>query len=104
MLKYSTPYLPVGLEKNVAYAVQYAHDLNDSVSQVRRKWDETISRILHFSFFKAKTLGELKSDAVAEAREHLAYVQTIFLDVLERISVYPPISWLVSQKTVVFLI
>lgn len=80
ILKYTASYLSEGLEKNVAYAVQYAHDLNESVSQ-------------------AKTLGELKTEVVTEAKERLAYVQTIFMDVLDRVAVYPPISWLAPSAT-----
>lgn len=106
VLKYSTPYLPENLEKPFASAVQYAQDVNTAVAQVRCLFQRiqflllflgfTLYRFV-YSLLQAESLGDLKDEAIKEAKEGYNYVHGGFVDVLDRVAVYPPVSWLVRS-------
>jgi len=79
IVKYSTPYLPEGAEKKVAIAASYAQELSDS-------------------FSKAKTLGDLRDEMIAEAKDKLGYVQDGLINAIEYFVEFPPVCWLVSAR------
>jgi hypothetical protein len=79
VFKYSTPYLSENVEKSFASAVQYTHDVSTAFAQ-------------------AQTFGDLKDEVVKEAKEGYNFVYNVFVDVLDRVAVYPPVSWLVPAN------
>lgn len=80
--KCSAPYLPKRLGDSVTVAVQYARDLNET-------------------FNKANSLGELKDEMLIEARRKFAYIQGVFLSVIDYLYIYPPISWMAGRSTAI---
>jgi len=77
--KYSTPYLPEGMDKTVAASAAYATELRDS-------------------FAKAKTLGDLRDEVISEAKEKLGYVQDGLTKGIDYLVEFPPICWLAPAR------
>jgi len=75
----SSPYLPVGLEKKVMASAAYANELRDN-------------------FAKAKTLGDLRDEVVAETKENFAYVQDHLSNGIKYLINFSPISWLIPSR------
>jgi len=73
--KYSTPYLPEGVEKTVMAGASYAAELRDT-------------------FGKAKTLGDLRDEVIAEAKQKLGYVQDGLTKGIDYLVEFPPVCWL----------
>lgn len=75
-------FMPNILHKNVVVVVQYVHDLSES-------------------FNKATTLRELRDGVLTEAKDKFVLVITVVTSVVDRVMVYPPMSWLatVSRTT-----
>jgi len=77
--KYSSPYLPEGVEKTVAAGASYASELRDA-------------------FAKAKTLGDLRDEVITEAKQKLVYVQDGLTKGIDYLVEFPPVCWLVSAR------
>jgi len=79
MAKLSSPYLPDGVEKTVTASAAYATELRDT-------------------FAKAKTLGELRDEVIAEAKQKLNIVQDGLTKGIDYLAEYPPVSWLTPAR------
>jgi len=77
--KYSSPYLPEGVEKTVAAGAVYANELRDA-------------------FAKAKTLGDLRDEVMTEAKQKFGYVQDGLMKGLDHLFEFPPVCWLVPAR------
>jgi hypothetical protein len=79
LVKFSSPYLPESLEKTVVASAVYATELRDT-------------------FAKAKTLGELRDEVIAEAKQKLGIVQDGLTKGMDYLIEFPPISWLTPAR------
>jgi len=77
--KYSSPYLPEGVDKTVAAGAVYATELRDS-------------------FAKAKTLGDLRDEVITEAKQKLGYVQDGLTKGIDYLVEFPPVCWLAPAR------
>lgn len=48
--------------------------------------------------FQAKTLGDLRDEMIAEAKDKLGYVQDGLINAIEYFVEFPPVCWLVSSN------
>jgi len=77
--KYSSPYLPEGVEKVVVGSANYATELRDA-------------------FAKAKSLGDVRDEVIAEAKDKLGYVQEGITKGIDYLVEFPPISWIIPAR------
>jgi len=78
-IKYSSPYLPEGVEKPIAAGTAYIVDLRDS-------------------FAKAKTLGDVRNRVVDDAKKNYGYLQVELNKGIDYLVDFPPISWLIPDR------
>jgi len=80
IVKYSTPYLPEGAETRMTAAANYAQELKQA-------------------FAKAQTLGDLRDEVIAEAKDKIAYVQEGLINAIDYFAEFPPVSWAVNGRS-----